>query len=626
MKYIDKILLLTVVLVFTTLISCEDDDAFVEQKPSVSLISPTDKANGIDIAPSFEWEASDPNGRPLKFDFYMGLDSTKLFLQAENLKVTDYSLTDYKILKDAAYYWKVVAKNGLEEKESDIWEFMSIPAPDAPNLTSPETDIFVRDALTFEWEAVAAGEGETISYKVLLGKTNPPTDVIATVDDGSTSFVADASTLDIGEVYYWQVNATDLINDSSSEVRSFKKLRSGAPDEPLIVAPVDKTGVMSGVVLDWTDVTDPEGDAVSYDVYLDKQNTPATLVATVTTSEFTTSALDANSAYYWYVVAKDSSGNFTESQISGFTVLGAGPGFPAIHEFAVQDVFSLDELLVWDAAAGATSYDVYIDTVNPPVNIVATDITETEYKVKNSEIPSDLTDVKTYYALVVAKDGSGGETNSFPVAFTPQMTGVYTDVRATESIDYNWVRLGTQVWMSQNLRAKKLTDGTDLTKVNQATSADYPITASSTELYYDSHDLPVPGFPDVWAEGDNGRVYSDQVRKSPLIEPEGWHVPKEADISTIQSYIPQAGDLLDEWYGGTDPYGANFVMAGYRYNDFDAGRPAGFRYVVEQGRTTFWINNSGSNNAWEVYPDKYRPFNQTNSHLRMFGIRLVKND
>ncbi len=625
MKYIDKILLLTVVLVFTTLISCEDDDnAFVEQKPSVSLISPTDKANGIDIAPSFEWEASDPNEKPLKFDFYMGLDSTKLFLQAENLKVTNYSLTDYKILKDAAYYWRVVAKNGLEEKESDIWKFMSIPVPDAPNLTSPEIDVFVRDALTFEWDAVIAGEGETISYKVLLGKTNPPTDVIGTVDDGSTSFVADASALDIGEVYYWQINATDLINDSSSEVRSFKKLRSGAPDEPLIVAPVDKIGVMSGVVLDWTDVTDPEGDTVSYDVYLDKQNTPATLVATVTTSEFTTSVLDLNSAYYWYVVAKDPSGNFTESEISGFTVLGAGPGFPAIHDFAVQDVFSLDELLVWDAAAGATSYDVYIDTVNPPVNRVATDITETEYKVKNSEIPSDITDVKTYYALVVAKDGSGGETNSFPVAFTPQMTGVYTDVRATESLDYSWVRIGTQVWMSQNLRTKKLTNGDDLSL------APASLTANTQGLLYDEQDNGYSGVAD-WQDR-HGRVYSQPCVIEPLMVPNGWHIMTKTDINTIKNYVAPSNStvLMGSFHdNGTDVYGLNMITAGRRYNN-------GWSNGADKVRTEHWVGVSSltsGDNSFELFSDGssysngFRFYKQGNSaYSRMWGIRLVKND
>ncbi|AUP80658.1 FISUMP domain-containing protein [Flavivirga eckloniae] len=625
MKYIDKILLLTVVLVFTALISCEDDeDAFVEQKPSVSLVSPADKADGIDIAPSFEWQASDPNSKPLKFDFLLGLDSTKLFVQAENLKEMNYSLTDYKILKEEVYYWRVVVKNGTDRIESDIWEFKSIPAPDTPNLIGPDADIFIREALTFEWEPVAAGEGETISYKVLLGKTNPPTEVIATIDDGSTSYTADALALDIGDVYYWKVDASDLINDSSSEVRSFKKLQPGAPDEPMIVAPENRSGVMAGVTLDWTDVTDPEGDAVSYDVYLDKLNSPVTLVATVTDSEYTPTGLDINSAYYWYVVAKDPSNNASPTIISGFANAGTSPGFPDIQAFAVDGVLSLDEKLVWGASSGATSYDVYIDTVNPPVNLVAADITETEYLVKNSEIPSDITDVKTYYALVVAKDGTGGITNSFPVEFTPQMTGTMTDTRAQEVNEYTWVRIGEQVWMSQNLRAKKLTNGEDIAFLGPRV---IPLTGSSTELYFDESPEGIEGFTPDW-QNTHGRVYSSRVRFHPLAAPTGWHVMTNTDLAYIRSYVSNARDLMGTWHdGATNLYGLNCVIAGYRY-DNSGDYVNGFRTALYKGRAPYWVNDPGSFDVLELYPTGtgFRFFDHPDEHLRMFGIRLVKDE
>ncbi|TGV04196.1 FISUMP domain-containing protein [Flavivirga rizhaonensis] len=620
MKYINKILLLIVVMVFIPLISCEDDDVFVEKKPSITLLSPTDKTDGVDIAPSFEWQASDPDGRPLKYDFYLGLDSTKLFVQAENLKETSYNLIDYKLRKDVVYYWKVVVKNGLHEQESEFWRFMSIPAPDTPILASPQADVFIRDVLTFEWEPISAGEGETISYNVFLGKTNPPTEIVGTVDDGSTSFTVDASTLEIGEVYYWKVDATDLINSSSSDIRSFKKLSPGAPDEPIIVSPVNKSGVAPGAILDWSDVTDPEGDAVSYDVYIDKQNTPTTLVATVTTSEYTPSTLDINSAYYWYVVAKDAAGNSTPSRISGFTAISNSPGFPGIHEFAVQDVLSLDELLVWDAATGATSYDVYIDTVNPPVNKVASDITETEYLVKNSEIPSDITDVKTYYALVVAKDGSGGESNSFPVAFTPQMTGTITDTRAQEVNNYNWVRIGTQIWLSQNLRTKKLTNGDDLTLL----TIDNP--GLPTDKYYDEHAENLDGFTPNWLEV-HGRVYCRALVSNPLIAPAGWHVMNVTDINTLKNYKDTTpGDLMGKWHAeGLDTYGLDLITAGFRYpstSDYENG----FRTGLEKGRVTLMVDD-GKEGCWELnntYNKTFRYFNYTTK--MSFGIRLVKNE
>lgn len=619
MKNIEKILLLTVVALFFSLIACEDDEAFVEKKPVITLVSPINKANGVDIAPSFEWEASDPNEKSLKYDFYLGLDSTKLFLQAENIIKTNYQLKDYKLRKDVSYYWRVVAKNGIQQKESEIWSFFSIPAPSAPVLVSPTEGSYVRDALTFKWDPVPAGEDETISYNVFFGKVNPPTEKIALVDDGSVEFTLDASTLELGKVYYWKVEATDLVNTSSSEIRSFKKLAPGSPDEPFLLTPVNKAAVQSGVALDWTDVVDPDGDAVSYDVYLDKVNPPVALAGNVTTSQYTTSALDANSAYYWYVVAKDPAGNATKSEVFGFSAVNSTPGFPGIHDFAVKDVLSLDETLVWDAAQGATSYDVYVDTVNPPVKKVASDITNTSYLVKNIDVPNNITNVKTYYVRVIAKDGSGNETHSFPVAFTPQMTGTITDARGAEVNNYKWVRVGTQIWMSENLRTKKLTNGSDL--VITTTAAGVP---NITAERYGEHPEGVEGFTPNWVN-TYGRTYTTALARNPLLPPNGWHLPTKTEKDLLQTYTGQKPkDLLGLWYPwATDLYGLNFAPAG-----FSSTGGAAYRYSDEKDIAYFWIDGV-TNGVWGISGNPsgnwvFREF-PYNSVGILMSVRLIKD-
>ncbi|MDO7172503.1 FISUMP domain-containing protein [Mariniflexile sp. AS56] len=618
MKYVKKFFLLFVV--FMPLISCDEEDAFVDKKPNVTLLSPSDKTSGVDIAPSFEWQGSDPTGKELTYDFYLGLDSTKLFIEAKGLKESNYKLADYKLRKDVTFYWKVVVSNGIQENESDIWSFMSIPAPAAPNLVAPEANVFIRESLVLEWEAVPAGEGETISYNVYLGKDKNPKELVGTVDDGSTSLTIDASPLEVGANYYWRVDATDLINSSSSEVRTFKKLALGSPDEPMLVAPLDRTGVPSGVVLDWTDVPDPEGDLVSYDVYMDKSNTPTTLVSSSNASQFTTSNLDVNAAYYWYIIAKDPAGNSTKSKTYGFSVTGVGVGFPNIHNFEVEDMLSLDEKLVWDSASGATSYDVYVGTSNPPVNKIASDITETEFQIKNADIPSDITDVKTYYALVVAKDGTGGETNSFPVAFTPQMTGTVTDVRGGVSEDYTWVRIGTSIWMSQNLRTKKLSNGDDLSLIINDNLG------LATDMYYDEHPENLPGFTPNWSEV-HGRVYCSALVANSQMAPEGWHVMETEDYKYLESYgTKKTGDFMGKWHdGGLDTYGLNLVTAGYRYES-KSKFENGFRTSLEKSRLEIWVND-GIPSVWELnnsYNKKFRIFN--NQANKMFAIRLVKDE
>ncbi len=640
MKYIKNLFLITVLSLSFFVISCEEDDnnnVVVIPNIDVAIQSPTDDAQSIGFNPTFAWTASGDNVEAFKYDFYIGTEENKLGLRAENIKELQYKITNKTVLKGITYYWKVVAKDGIYEKESDVWSFTTSPALSEPVLIGPIG--FGRDPLNFEWEPLSAATDEALTYKVYFGKENPPTELIGTVE-GTGSYTYDGPDLDEFETYYWSVEVSDLLNTSMSEVGTFQKLLGGYPDLPSIVAPLDKALLFErdgDVVLDWTDSTDPEGDTVTYDIYLDTANPPVNIVTSFSgDSEYNvTSNLVVNTSYYWYIVAKDGSGNSYSTETFNFDYLGSsGPATPMLSEEVVDGTMSLDESIVWGKTIGAATYDVYIDEMNPPVNQVASDVTGEGYVVQPKDIPSDITIAvpKTYYARIVAKNVDG-EAESSVISFTPQLTGVYTDVRGSESIDYNWVRLGPQVWMADNLRTKKLRNGDDLTKVVQPTSDDYPITSSTTELFYDEHPVdngPISGHPTFtspWSDGSNGRVYSSRTPREPLIAPEGWHVINDSDISTLRSNFSSASDLLDEWYGGTDSYGANFVIAGYRYNDFNPGGwPAGFRYAVEEGRVAFWLNGSGSNDVLELYPNgNYRLFNQGNEHNRMFGIRLVKD-
>ncbi len=65
----------------------------------------------------------------------------------------------------------------------------------------------------------------------------------------------------------------------------------------------------------WTAATDPEGDTVSYDLYIDGNENPTTLFAEdiMATSYQPQERLSLTNQYYWKVVAKDNKGNSTES-------------------------------------------------------------------------------------------------------------------------------------------------------------------------------------------------------------------------------------------------------------------------------------------------------------------------
>lgn len=73
--------------------------------------------------------------------------------------------------------------------------------------------------------------------------------------------------------------------------------------------------------LKWEAATDPDGDQVTYQVYLDAQNPPQTsIVNNLDVNTFTVDeALSPATTYYWKVIAKDINGKTTESDVSSFT-------------------------------------------------------------------------------------------------------------------------------------------------------------------------------------------------------------------------------------------------------------------------------------------------------------------
>lgn len=92
----------------------------------------------------------------------------------------------------------------------------------------------------------------------------------------------------------------------------------------LIELPKGATDIGLQPQLKWEAAIDPDGDQVTYQVYLDAQNSPQTsIVNNLDVNTFTIEdALQPETTYYWKVVAKDINGKTTESDISSFTTRG----------------------------------------------------------------------------------------------------------------------------------------------------------------------------------------------------------------------------------------------------------------------------------------------------------------
>lgn len=89
----------------------------------------------------------------------------------------------------------------------------------------------------------------------------------------------------------------------------------------LIEVPDGATDIELQPQLTWEAATDPDGDAVTYQVYLDTQNPPQNSIANnLGMNTFNVEdELQPETTYYWSVIAEDVNGNTTESNIASFT-------------------------------------------------------------------------------------------------------------------------------------------------------------------------------------------------------------------------------------------------------------------------------------------------------------------
>jgi hypothetical protein len=123
--------------------------------------------------------------------------------------------------------------------------------------------------------------------------------------------------------YYWMIIAWDNHSTSTQgPIWSFTTRGNQAPNPPSSPDPFNgETNVSIDTTLGWT-CTDPDGDSLVYDVFLDADDqTPETLVSedqsetTFTPSE----SLDYGTDYYWKIVAKDEYGGLKEGPVWSFT-------------------------------------------------------------------------------------------------------------------------------------------------------------------------------------------------------------------------------------------------------------------------------------------------------------------
>ena len=275
----------------------------------------------------FTWTGGDPDAEDiLTYRFLMGTDKNQLELKGttRNARFSVENLEQGK-----TYYWQIIAADdrGMETA-GEIWAFTTYPPsnqqPSDPVIYAPAlaaVDVAINTDL--QWSA-SDPDGDAVTFELFVGKETPLTKVAS----GLTSArFQPAENFEYLTKYYWQVIVRDDkgLANANSPVWSFTTAQSLnlAPNKPVAINPAaNSIEVPRRPTFSWSG-GDPDGDAVAYDLYYDTLSPPTTLRAENLSAVSWTSQSDLNAGgrYYWKIVARDSHGSETSSDIFSFVVI-----------------------------------------------------------------------------------------------------------------------------------------------------------------------------------------------------------------------------------------------------------------------------------------------------------------
>jgi len=181
--------------------------------------TPADGATNIEPSSDFviTWDGGDPDaGDLVNYHLHLGIVPDPPFMGTIGSYNHDYTpisftIEDFITQYDTTYYWKIIAEDdkGLTST-GPVWNFTTRPEnfpPNEPSNPSPSngaTGININADLS--WTGGDPDVGDTVTYDVYFGTTNPPPKIEPGNQSGTTY---DTGTMSYSNKYYWQIIAED---------------------------------------------------------------------------------------------------------------------------------------------------------------------------------------------------------------------------------------------------------------------------------------------------------------------------------------------------------------------------------------------------------------------------------
>lgn len=375
--------------------------------PPAAPSNPTPPDQAQDLDPwntTLSWSCSDPDNDALTYDIYLEYNGEPQ--QIAN-GISDTSFNPSPLELGVVYNWKVIANDGINQTESQVWSFttlMNMP-PDPPfNPVPADGGISLWNSGntdTLRWSCIDP-DNDTLSYDVFFGESGGSISPVASgIQD--TFYVAQ-ELITPGIYYEWYVVAYDNYFQSIANVWTFS---GGYPPvgKPYNPGPANNaTDVSIQTNLAWEDTV--YQDCYAYQIYFGTETPPPYINSVDECSQVLyelSQQLQPNMMYYWRIDAVDYYNNNTVGDLWRFTTTGNTPPNQPTDPQPGNNVsyVATDDTLFWscsDPQNDVLTYDVYFGTDANSLPLVSSGQSDTNY------VPGTMLNGTYYYWKVVAKD------------------------------------------------------------------------------------------------------------------------------------------------------------------------------------------------------------------------------